>query len=86
MKTHVLFDDEGEILALAHPNPKTGSEPFAEGGGFLSGTGQHTEILEIPEGLEGLKPHALHAALRVERKAGTTRLVTKARVSPSKHE
>jgi hypothetical protein len=60
MKLHILYNDTGDLSAICHvENP---------GGKFLPGKGQHTAILTIPSELEGLKPHELHRAVRVDTK------------------
>jgi hypothetical protein len=70
MKLHVLYEATGKVVAICHAENPEGS--------FVPGDGQHTAILTIPPELEGLKPHDLHRAVRVETKEGAHRLVAKA--------
>lgn len=69
MKLHILYNDAGDVVAICHVENA--------GGKFPPGKGQHTAILTIPSELEGLKPHELHRAVRVDTKGKSHRLVAK---------
>ena len=76
MKAHVLFDDDGVVGAMSHPDRGIPGKPAGQGG-FLPAPGQHTAHLEVPAELAHLKPRDLHAAVRVALENGTHRLVAR---------
>ena len=69
MKLHILYNDAGDVAAICHLEKP--------GGKFLPGARQHTAILTVPSELEGLKPHELHRAVRVDTKGKSHRLIAK---------
>ena len=71
MKVTALFDETGKVHALFHPSGK----PDAPVLHFVPAHGQRVATLDIPVELEHLKPHQLHAAVRVEHRSGKPELV-----------
>jgi hypothetical protein len=81
MKVVVLFDDDGHVGGIFHPALKSWKKEAAAQppvGGFIPRAGQHSAILEVPPGLQHLKPRELHDSVRVELLSGSPRLVAKA--------
>jgi hypothetical protein len=75
MHVHVLFDTKGKVHALFHPS-KEADAPLLE---FHPARGQRTALLEVPAGLEGLNPRALHAAVAIELRKDGPSLVQRKR-------
>lgn len=75
MRAHVLFDDNGEIIAMMHLPERAilGQPEF----GFIAEAGEQVATLEVPGELEVLNARQLHLASRVDLSRGSPLLVAK---------
>jgi hypothetical protein len=73
MRAHVLFDDDGRIIAMMHlPEEQLQGRHSS---GFVAEAGEHVATLEIPAELEVVNARELHVVCRVDLSGGEPRLI-----------
>jgi hypothetical protein len=73
MRVHVLFDEDGQILAMMQlPDKLLAGQPEF---GFIAEAGERVATLKVPLGFEVLNARELHLTMRVDLSQAEPRLV-----------